>query len=166
MYPPLRHCPTLLHQLTRDVGRADHVDCLVDHEPVVADDVVHSGEVDPPEGRQKGHRLGEGGREPTHVAHHHGPPGPVPATNDVLGLAQAQAHRLFDQHVQAVLQRRRHGLGVILVAVEDEHGVEVLSGEHRLGVAVAGRDAKASADLLLQRRRQVAARAHLEQVLQ
>jgi hypothetical protein len=129
-----------------------HEGGLVDDELVAADDVPHPDEVDRAEVGELVLGLEEGRREAPHVADHHRRAGAVARLDDLLGLAEVEAHRLLDQHVDVVLQRGHHGLGVVLVAVEHEHAVEPAGGEHLARVGVAASDAVPVADHLQERR--------------
>jgi hypothetical protein len=114
---------------------------LVHDQLVAADDVPHAHVVDRADRGQLLLGLEEGGREASHVADHHRGARPVAGGDDLVGLAQIQAHRLLHEHVEVLLERRRDGLGVVLVAVQDEDAVEAARGDHLRGVGVPVRNA-------------------------
>jgi hypothetical protein len=120
---------------------------LLDHEGIWADDVPHTGVIDLPQLPDFLHGLKEGGREPAHVGNHHLHTGRVPGGDDLFDLTRRQAHGFLHQHVLALLRRQDGVLGVILVTVQDEDGVEIWQGGEFAGVCEAPLHAIGLADL-------------------
>ena len=121
-----------------EVVRAQDSVGLVDDEPVAADEVADPHVADPLQPLDLRDRLEEGRGVAAHVADHHLCARLVAGAGDRLGVGQGQGDRLLDEDVLAVPQGGDGGVGVVLVAGQDQDGVEVGAADQGAVVGVAG----------------------------
>ena len=99
-----------------------------------------------------------------HVPDLHHEPGSLLRRDDLVGLAERDAHRLLDEHVLARGERGERNRCVRRIGSRHEHGVEVGEGEELLRIGQRERYAECSGDTLCDTGAGVADDADVEQL--
>ncbi len=131
---------------------------------VAPENLVHAREAYPGERSDQRTRLDEGGGMTSHVPDLHHEPGSLLGGDDLVGLAERDAHRLLDEHVLARGERGERDRGVRRIGSRHEHGIEVGAGEELVRIGQRERHAERPGDALCDTGTGVADDADVEQL--